>query len=304
MAANFDLNDLQAFCALVEHKSFRAAADAIYISQPALSRRIDKLEGALGVKLFERTTRRVSLTMVGRAFAPRAERLLNDLDDALLGISEVASNRTGRVTVACVPSAAYYFMPSVIARYHAIYPKVRIKLIDTSANKVSAAVISGEADLGLSFSGNLDQDVEFEWLVQESYVAACRCDHALAGKKAVRWEEFYRYDYIVVDKTSGNRFLLDQALAHIAPERLSICETRHVTTMLGMVEAGLGIAAVPAMALPAGHHPVLTSVPLIDPVVERHVGIIKRRGRALSPAAAALEKLLIDMKAQPSNRPA
>jgi len=132
------------------------------ISQPALSRRIDKLEGALGVKLFERTTRRVSLTMVGRAFAPRAERLLNDLDDALLGISEVASNRTGRVTVACVPSAAYYFMPSVIARYHAIYPKVRIKLIDTSANKVSAAVISGEADLGLSFSGNLDQDVEFE----------------------------------------------------------------------------------------------------------------------------------------------
>ncbi|SEQ64725.1 LysR substrate binding domain-containing protein [Pseudomonas lutea] len=74
--------------------------------------------------------------------------------------------------------------------------------------------------------------------------------------------------------------------------------------MLGMVEAGLGIAAVPAMALPAGHHPVLTSVPLIDPVVERHVGIIKRRGRALSPAAAALEKLLIDMKAQPSNRPA
>ena len=85
MAINFDLNDLQAFRAVVDHGSFRKAADAILISQPALSRRIDKLETALGVRLFDRTTRRVSLTQVGRAFAPKAERLLDDLDDALLG---------------------------------------------------------------------------------------------------------------------------------------------------------------------------------------------------------------------------
>ncbi|HEX7911319.1 MAG TPA: LysR family transcriptional regulator, partial [Paraburkholderia sp.] len=85
MGVNFDLNDLQAFRAVVELGSFRKAAEAVNISQPALSRRIEKLEAALGVRLFERTTRSVTLTTVGRVFAPSAEQLLDDLDVALLG---------------------------------------------------------------------------------------------------------------------------------------------------------------------------------------------------------------------------
>lgn len=298
MAINFDLNDLQAFRAVVEKGSFGKAAEAIHISQPALSRRIEKLEAALGVKLFERTTRRVSLTMVGRAFAPRAERLLDDLDDALLGISDVASTRLGHVTIACVPSAAYYFMPRVIARYHQLYPKIRVKVLDASAHDVHGAVVSGEADLGLSFMGNLDAGLEFELLVQEAYVLACRRDHVLASRESVTWREFFEHDYIAVDKTSGNRFLLDQALIHIKPARPSICDTRHVVTMLGLVEAGLGIAAAPAMAMPTTGHPILSSVPLTDPQVIRSVGLIKRRGRTLTPAALELERLIVEMKTQ------
>ena len=83
VGVNFDLNDLQAFRAVVELGSFRKAAEAVNVSQPALSRRIDKLEAALGVRLFERTTRSVTLTTVGRVFAPSAEQLLDDLDVAL-----------------------------------------------------------------------------------------------------------------------------------------------------------------------------------------------------------------------------
>lgn len=298
MAINFDLNDLQAFRAVVEKGSFGKAAESIHISQPALSRRIEKLEDALGVKLFDRTTRRVSLTMVGRAFAPRAERLLDDLDDALLGISDVASTRLGHVTIACVPSAAYYFMPRVIARYHQLYPKIRVKVLDASAHDVHGAVVSGEADLGLSFMGNLDAGLEFELLVQEAYVLACRRDHVLANRESVTWREFFEHDYIAVDKTSGNRFLLDQALIHIKPARPSICDTRHVVTMLGLVEAGLGIAAAPAMAMPTTGHPILSSVPLTDPQVIRSVGLIKRRGRTLTPAALELERLIVEMKTQ------
>jgi len=298
MAINFDLNDLQAFRAVVEKGSFGKAAEAIHISQPALSRRIEKLEEALGVKLFERTTRRVSLTMVGRAFAPRAERLLDDLDDALLGIRDVASTRMGHVTIACVPSAAYYFMPRVVARYHQLYPKIRVRVLDASAHDVHGAVVSGEADLGLSFMGNLDVALEFELLVQEKYVLACRRDHALARRDSVTWKEFFEQDYISLDKTSGNRFLLDQALIHITPARQSICETRHVVTMLGLVEAGLGVTAVPAMAMPTVGHPILISVPLTEPQVIRSVGLIKRRGRSLTPAALELERLIVEMKAQ------
>ena len=301
MAINFDLNDLQAFRAVVEQGSFRGAADAVRISQPALSRRIDKLEDALGVRLFERTTRKVSLTQAGRRFMPSVERLLDDLDFALLGISEVASTRLGHVTVACVPSAAYYFMPRVIAEYHRKFPRIKVKVLDSSAHDVLSAVVNGEADFGLSFIGTLEAEIEFEPLVQEVYVVACRRDHSLAGRTSVSWDEFYQHDYISLDKTSGNRLLLDQALSGVMPPRKSICETRHVTTMIGLVEAGLGIAAVPSMAMPGADHPILAQVALVEPQVMRSVGLIKRRGRTLTPAALELERLVVAMKAQVSD---
>lgn len=235
MGVNFDLNDLQAFRAVVELGSFRKAAEAVSISQPALSRRIDKLEEALGVRLFERTTRSVTLTTVGRVFAPSAEQLLDDLDVALLGIRDVSSSRLGHVTIACVPSVAYYFLPNVIASYHRRFPRIRVKLLDSSANEVLGAVISGEADFGVSFMGSQESEIEFKVLLQERFVAACRRDHPLARKKRVTWSELYEHEYVSVDKTSGNRLLLDQALSAVAPRAPSVCETRHVTTMLGLV---------------------------------------------------------------------
>ena len=297
----FTLSDLEAFVAVADLANFRRAAEAVHLSQPALSRRIAKLESALGVRLFERTTRKVSLTQAGRGFMPSVERLLDDLDVALLGISEVASTRLGHVTVACVPSAAYYFMPRVIAHYHRQFPRIKVKVLDSSAHDVLSAVVNGEADFGLSFMGTLEAEVDFEPLVQEGYVVACRRDHPLAGRSSVTWDEFYRQDYISLDKTSGNRFLLDQALTGVVPQRSSICETRHVTTMIGLVEAGLGVAAVPLMAMPAADHPILTRVPLTDPQVMRSVGLIKRRGRTLTPAALELERLVVEMKVlQPS----
>jgi DNA-binding transcriptional LysR family regulator len=296
VGVNFDLNDLQAFRAVVELGSFRKAAEAVNISQPALSRRIDKLEDALGVRLFERTTRSVTLTTVGRVFAPSAEQLLDDLDVALLGIRDVASSRLGHVTIACVPSVAYYFLPGVIASFHARYPRIRVRLLDGSANEVLGAVISGEADFGVSFMGSQESEVEFKLLLQEKFVAACRRDHPLANRKRVSWRELYEHEYVSVDKTSGNRLLLDQALTTVAPKGPSICETRHVTTMLGLVEAGLGVAAVPSMAMPMRDHPILTSVPLVEPVVTRRVGIVRRRGRPLTPAAQQFHQTVVDAR--------
>ncbi len=296
MSINFDLNDLQAFRAVAELGSFRKAAEAVNISQPALSRRIDKLEAALGVRLFERTTRSVTLTTIGRVFAPSAEQLLDDLDVALLGIRDVASSRMGHVTIACVPSVAYYFLPSVISSYRRRFPRIKVKLLDASANEVLGAVISGEADFGVSFIGSQEPEVEFKLLLQDRFVAACRRDHPLARKKRVTWNELYEHEYVSVDKTSGNRLLLDQALAAVAPRAPSACETRHVTTMLGLVEAGIGVAAVPSMAMPGGNHPILTSVPLVEPVVKRRVGIVRRRGRQLTPAAQEFHRMIAKAK--------
>ncbi|MCO7518996.1 MULTISPECIES: LysR family transcriptional regulator [unclassified Pseudomonas] len=292
MSINFDLNDLKAFRAVVEQGSFRRAADTVRITQSALSRRIDKLETALGVKLFERTTRKVALTNVGRAFLPQVERLLDDLDLALLSIGDGGALRTGTLTIACVPSAAYYFMPHAIRAFHGQYPKVRISLLDASANEVSAAVASGEADFGLSFTGNLAPEIAFSPLLEERYVIACRQDHPLARQAVVTWAEAYSHDYITLGKASGNRLVLDRALAGMQVEKQSLCEAQHVTTLLGLIEAGVGIAAVPSIAMPLGAHPILAQVALVEPQVTRQMGVLKRRGRTLTPAALEFERLI------------
>jgi len=185
-------------------------------------------------------------------------------------------------------------MPNIIRLFQARYPRVRVKLIDSSAANVYDAVIGGQADFGLSFSGRAQPDVHFLPLIDDPYVAACRHEHPIAAKQSLSWREFYQQEWVGLDKTSGNRNLLDQALEHIVPEKACICETRHVTTMLGMVEAGLGIAAVPAMSMPTAGHSALTAVPLTDPAVKRTVGLLRKNGRTLSHVAGELEALIIE----------
>ena len=280
--------DLEAFVAVADLSSFRRAAEHVHLSQPALSRRIGKLEEALGVRLFDRTTRTVHLTAVGRDFVAKARSLLDGLEHSLLALGDVAASRAGEVTIACVPSAAYYFLPNVIRRYHARYPRIRVRIIDEAANATLAAVMRGEADFGLNFIGTQDADVEFEPLLREPFVLACRKDHALAAKRRVSWAELGGHDYMTVSKSSGNRLIIDLALAEMRARPTWFYEVRHVSTLVGLVEAGLGVAAVPRLAMPAGNHPSLVSVPLVDPTVERTLGIVRRRGRTLPPAAQAL----------------
>jgi DNA-binding transcriptional LysR family regulator len=228
MAINFDLNDLLAFRAVAELTNFRRAAESVHLSQPAFSRRIDKLEQALGVRLLERTTRRVTLTAVGRDFERKVRELLDELDSTLLGIRGVAATRMGEVTVACVPSTVYYYLSEVIRRYHERCPKVRVKVLDAGANEVLASVARGEADFGLNFIGAQEGELEFKPLVEERFVAACRRDHPIARMRRVSWAQLSEFDFISVGRTSGNRVLLDQALAGVAGRPQA--STRHSTS--------------------------------------------------------------------------
>jgi DNA-binding transcriptional LysR family regulator len=287
-----NLADLQAFVAVAELGSFRAAADGVHLSQPALSRRIEKLEDALGVRLFDRTTRRVSLTAVGRDFSRKTRTLLDDLESSLLAIRDVAATQAGEVTVACVPSAVYYYLPEVIRRYHEKYPRIRVRIIDEAASAVLAVVIRGEADFGVNFIGTQEPELDFQAILKERFVAACRRDHPLARKREVTWAELGHYDYMTVSKSSGNRLLIDLALANQRDRPKWFYEVRHVATLLGFVEAGLGVAAVPQLAMPRKRHATLVGVPLVEPAVNRTLGLIRRHGRTLPPAAQALYALM------------
>ena len=256
MNLHFDLQDLQAFAAAAELGNFRKAAEAVHISQPAFSRRIDKLEAALGVRLIDRNTRSMNLTAIGRDFARKVRTLLDDLDETLLGIGEVGGARMGEVTIACVPSAVYYFLPQVLRSYHERYPRIRIRVHDASANEVLQVVASGEADFGVNFMGSEEPGIEFQSILEERFVAACRRDHPLARKRRISWQELGEYDFMTVSKSSGNRMLMDLALAGQAKRPQAVYEAQHVTTLLGLVEAHA-----------AGHalHVALAQAILADP---------------------------------------
>jgi DNA-binding transcriptional LysR family regulator len=299
MNFKFDLPDLQAFAAVANLGSFRAAAQSLHLSQPALSRRIDKLEAALGVKLLERTTRRVSLSNTGREFARKAQSMLDELDATILGMDDLAAQRSGMVTVACVPSATRYFLPQVLQRFHAQFPRIRVRIHDAHANEVLAAVSQGVADFGLNFLGQQENSMHFKSLLQERFVLACRADHPLAQQRSVKWAQLKDHAYLSVGTSSGNRLLIERALAGQAERPQPIFESRHVQTILGLVEAGLGVAAIPQLAMPQGRG-ALISVALAAPVVKRELGLITQRGRALSPAAQQLYGFIADLKKSPS----
>jgi DNA-binding transcriptional LysR family regulator len=293
---NFDLADLRGFLAVVKLRSFRAAAEELHLSQPALSRRIDKLEKALGVRLFHRTTRKVDLTAVGREFSVRATELLAGLEESLLGIRDVARRVTGEVTVACIPSAIRFMLPRVLKEYHRRYPGIVVRVIDQSGHDVLATVASSEADFGLNYIGTQDPKLEFERVLTEHFVVACRRDHPLANKRKVKWAELAAYDYMSVTRASGNRVLLDMALTKLPTRPRWFCEAQHVSTLVSFVEAGLGVAAVPQLAMPPAGHPTLVSVPLVEPSISRSVGLIRRAGRKLTPAAQQLYDQILALR--------
>ena len=290
---NFDLADLRAFLAVADHGSFRVASETLHLSQSALSRRVDKLEDALGVALFTRTTRKVELTTVGRAFVPKARNVLNELESALLGIQDVAERLSGEVTLACVPSAVGYFLPAVFDAYHRRYPRIRIRLLDESSGDVLMAVTRGEADFGVTYIGTQEADIDFRPLVEEAFVLACPAAHPLARRRSVAWADLGDQRYIALAQGSGNRFLIDQALAHAPSRPRWFCEVNHVPALVSLVLAGLGVGVVPRMALPPDRHAGLAAVPLVEPQVSRSLGLISRRGRPLNAAAQLLYDMLV-----------
>jgi DNA-binding transcriptional LysR family regulator len=297
MRINFELSELQAFVAVAEKSSFRAAAEGLFISQPALSRRIDKLELTLDARLIERTTRHVALTEAGRRFLDHARTAIEELESAMLELSEQALQRSGLVTVACVPSVANHVLPNVLSRFVEQFPRIRVRVLDESAGAVLSNVVSGNADFGLNFIGTQEPGIEFNAIYKEKYILALRRDHRLAKRKSIPWEELVNEKLISVSMSSGNRALLDNALARIKKRPVIFYEANHVAGVLGMAAAGLGVAAIPDSALSAATHPLLVGIPLLKPTVSRTLGLISKKGKRLAPAPAVLYGMLKKMMA-------
>lgn len=287
-----DVLGLQAFIALADGGGFGRAAESLHITQAALTRRLQNLEEALGVRLVERTTRSTALSALGRDFLPRARRLVGDLSAALTEIRESGKAMRGDVTIACVPTVGVHYLPRVIQRYAARFPGNRVRILDHASADVAEAVVRREAEFGINILGSHHPDLVGTPLLEDRFVLVCRDDHPLARRRSIAWSGLGGYPLIFVGQMSGNRHLLDVALG---AEDLSLTfqfEVQRSSTAVGLVAEGLGAAVVPRLAIQQGAYPKLRVVALERPVVSRTLVLLLRRNASLSPAARALYELI------------
>jgi DNA-binding transcriptional LysR family regulator len=289
-----EFKDLVIFIRIAETGNFHNAAELTHLSQPALSRRMQKLESILGAPLFERTTRKTWLTSVGREFLPKARRMVEELELSVLGIKDMASQQKGKVTIACIPTAAFYFLPSVIQMFNEKYPGIRINILDESANQGLESVIRGDADFGINMAIAQHPEVTFTPLLDDPFVVCLRKDHPLCELEEVSWEDMTPYKLISVGRGSGNRMLLDKSLARDQVKLNGFYEVQHLSTSLGLVEVGLGISIVPKMAMPLSATSALTYRPLKGEEIDRSIGLVERSSTQLSPSADLFISILLE----------
>lgn len=290
-----ELSNMKAFVTLAESESFNKAAKLLNVTQPALTRRIKKMEEDLHVMLFERTTRRIALTSAGRMLLPQARELIKKFDETIFNVRGMNIFHHGMVTLSCIPTAVFYFLPPAIGKFNELYPNIKVRIIEQGTNNCMESVLCNEADFGINMNNITNSSIEFTPLVNEPFVLACRHDHPLAKKQLVEWQELVNCKLIGVRSSSGNRLLIEQHLAD-KPWKLDwFYEVRHLSTSLGLVEAGLGVSALPGLAMPQSPHPTLTGIPLVEPVIRRTLGIIRRKDAVLSPPAERFFSLLLNL---------
>ncbi|SAK89901.1 LysR family transcriptional regulator [Caballeronia catudaia] len=285
-------SELEAFVAVAELGSFQKAADRLHLTQPGLSRRIQKLEQALGVELFHRTTRSVALTGVGRQFLPMARQQISQLGTMLSSIREIAEKRFGKVRLASIPTVVNRVLPDVLRLYAEKYPQVGVQIFDGNHDFVLGQVRAGLAEFGISLDPGDDEDLTFEPLLTDRYVLAVHRGHPWAEQERITLSDLAGTKLIIGGRDSGNRLLLELLLGHESISLRWFYEVEHISCVVALVDAGLGCAIVPSLAVSAHFAPNIRAVPIASPEVQRSIGIVKHRHVSMSSIAADLCELL------------
>lgn len=293
---NLSTRQLRAFVALAEEKHFTRAAQRCHLTQPAFSALIRTLEEAAGVRLFDRNTRRVELTVEGRVLETTAKRLLGEFELTMEGLRDHAERRRGRVAVAALPSLAAGWLPGLLALFHAEYPGIVMHLRDALLDPCLDMVHNGEVDFAVAARRADMSGLDSAFLHADRYYLVCRDDHPLASQRQIRLREVAKWPVIQLARGSSVRQRLDETLG--ADAFTPLLEVEHLATVTGLVSAGLGISVVPAMTLFHFQRPGLLIKPLQGRALTRPLYLVRRKGRALSVAAQTLYDLLMAHRAE------
>lgn len=294
---NITFRQLRAFTTVADAESFTDAANRLHQTQSSVSLLVKELETELGVRVFDRSTRKVKLSVAGADFYPLALKVLDDLDNAVTSTRRLQDKQRGNVRVACTPLYASSLLPRALFEYRQRYPAVQVRLLDSLNEQALLRVASGEADFAVAPQRDSSPDLKEEPLFSDRFEIVCPRGHPLALRKALTWQTVLQHPFVSLTADFTRRLQADLA-AHSPSLRLAPAhEVAYLTTALGMVGAGLGVTALPTSALPMISSLGLASLAVGGPAVFRKVSFFARRRHSLSPAAASFHEFLVEFTA-------
>ena len=295
---NVTLRQLRAFVAVARSGSFTLAAESLFVTQSALSGLIKELEQALGLRVVDRSTRKIRLSEVGRDLYPLIDKIVHDLDGALDDVTNLKSLKTGLVRVAAPQLMASTLIPEAIASYTAAHPAIRIKLVDCAVESVMSRVFSGEVDFGIGPERDPNSDITATSLFDAPFMAVFPPGHALGLLSDIHWSDLMRFPVISLQGQFTDRLAIDLSATVRSPKLLPTNEVAFMSTALSMVNAGLGVTVCIPYAASLVRLYRLEMRALGDPVVSRCFFVFSRREQSLSPAATSFMEFLFQYVAR------
>ena len=284
-----DTTGLRTFIAAAELESFSHAADQLYLTQPAVSKRVAALEEELGAPLFDRIGRRVTLTEAGQKLLPRAKTILNEIEDSRRLITNLSGTVTGRLSIGTSHHIGLHRLPPILRSYSAHYPDVELDLHFMDSEAACRAVLAGDLELGIvTLPPDPIEDLNSEIIWPDPLSVVVGVDHPLGTKKSVALPDLANYPAILPAHGTYTRELLEQAFE---PKGLSLIvgmTTNYLETIKMMVGVGLGWSVLPRSMLDQE----LVALKIRGMKLTRQLGIVRHQARTLSNAARAMIEAL------------
>ncbi len=290
---NVTFKQLRAFVVLANELNFSKAAQRLHVTAPTLTAAIKSLEETLQLKLFDRTTRAVTLTDQSVRFLSIARRLIEDLERGIADLDDQVTLQSGSVAVAGASSFLSYVLSPTIKQLSATHPGIRVKMVEAGTTTVIDDVLNGDADFGITTLHGKHPKLETTHILSDRVSVVCPRDHPLAlANKPIAMKELDKHVFIGLTKNNGHRQVIerDQRLPETC--RNPAYEVSVVHLIKPLIKARIGIALLPEMASSAISDQEIVSFPL-KTSIWRHMHIVTCRGRSLTPAAEHLKAMIL-----------
>ena len=289
---NVGPRDLEAILAVAQHGSFRAAALALGVSQPAISARVQHAEDIFGVKLFNRTTRRVSVTRHGEQLVARAEQAMAELRALAQEFKDEARLRRGRVIVGATPSIAGSLLPGIIRDFRQRWPGIEVILRDDFLGRALDRVHMGEVDVAVTPKPEDDDRFECEVLAREEYLLVAPDSSPLVRRRTVTLAEAVRHPLLTLPARTATWEMLRRAYVAEGLPFQPAFETHNTVSVLALIKSGFGFSFMPVCILPMFNLQGLKTARVGPSRLYREVSITRSKGRAIQPATEAMIAML------------